>query len=133
MNTSLQDLAQQEPWRRNFGAPHNALDPTWSPSAYDALCPVDIESDGTNWWVCKRCGFVGAGPTTLHRPPRHPLPFFVHAALFFLKKREERKLKAPSPRTVVHQMLYIAGVALRYAAVQPPSKLGPFLDRMATP
>jgi len=131
MGTSLQELAQQEPWRRNFGSPRNALDPTWVPSVYDALCDADIEFEGSAWWVCKRCGFVGAGPSLRHRPPHHPLPFFLHSVLLFMNKRAEKR-DASSLRTVVHQMLYVAGVAIRYAAVQPPAQLGPYLDRMVT-
>lgn len=129
MYTSLQELAHAEPWRRNFGGPRNALDPTWSPSKHDALCSGDITFDGTKWWGCKKCGYVGEGCITLHRPPRAPTTFFLHSALFYLSRRKE---KVKPSRTVVHQMLYIAGVALRYAKVQQPDQLGPYLDRMVT-
>lgn len=128
MNTSLQELTHAEPWRRNYGAPRNALDPTWAPSSYDAFCDADIEFEGSTWWVCKRCGFVGVGPTTIHRPPYHPIPFFVHSILFYLNANT----KTSDLTMVVHQMLYIAGVAIRYAAVQPKDQLGPYLDRMVT-
>ncbi len=130
MNTSLQELAEAEPWRRNFGAPRNAMDPTWVPSVYDMRCDGDIEFEST-WWCCKRCGFVGSSSTTIHRPPYHPVPFFLHSLLFFMGTYRKRD-KAPNLQLAVHQMLYTAGVALRYAAVQRPGQLGPYLDRMVT-
>lgn len=127
--TSLQELVRAEPWRRRIGEAKNALDPSWAPSVYDSYCPGDITFEGTSsWWTCGHCGYVGSGYTPVHQPPRHPTAIFAEGALRFMRSRQE----TTSLLTVVHQMFYVAGVALRHAASLPPAELERFIDSMVT-
>lgn len=131
---SLQVLAQLQPWRRGKGQPRNALDPTWVPSVLDNPCEGEIEWEGdTSWWVCKRCGYVGSACFTHHKTVVSPGLYFLHSVLFFLKRRAERPPPVAPPQVlteVVRQMLFIAGAALRYAAVQRSEELGEYVDRL---
>jgi len=109
----LQELAEQEPWRQGEGLPVNALDPTWEPGPRDLLCDGEVDWEpGTRWWVCQKCGFVGMSYTQRHRAAESPITFLMDAIRFFISKRGN------SQRTT-HQMAFIAGTALRYAAVHP--------------
>ncbi len=131
---SLQELAQLQPWRLGKGQPLNALDPTWTPSVLNNLCDGEIDWEGdTDWWVCTKCGYVGSSYYPKHRPIQTPVFFLIHSILFFLKKRAHDPPKvAPELVTgeVLKQMLFIAGVALRYAATQRPEDLGKYVDRL---
>lgn len=121
----LQQLSQAEPWRLGKGQPRNALDPTWVPEQQAATCngPVEWEP-GTRWWVCQSCGYIGSAYTTLHYPAVHPIQTFFQGLGYYMGKRAE----SPQPlnlRTMLKQVLFIAGATLRYAAVQP---LGNYTD-----
>ena len=109
----LQRLVDKEPWRRGFGRPRNALDPTWEPGPRDALCDGEVDWEGgTRWWVCQKCGYVSDLFTNKHRPIQHPFEFLLESISFFQAKR-----KGIDPRVALEQMAFIAGTALRYAAV----------------
>ncbi len=133
---TLQELAQLEPWRLGKGQPRNALDPTWTPSVLNNPCDGEIDWEGdTEWWVCSKCGYVGSAHYTRHQPIQTPEFYFLHSVLFYLNRRAHDPPKV-SPEMVatevVRQMLFIAGVALRYAATQRPEDLGKYADRLVT-
>lgn len=126
---SLEQLSRVEPWRLGKGQPRNALDPTWSPSYLDNLCGGEIQwQGGTRSWVCMHCGYVGSATVTMHKPIQHPLVYFAHSLVFFMKHRSKA---VPNSQTLIHQLLFVAGAALRYAAVQEPGGLGKFVDKIA--
>lgn len=131
---SLRDLAQLEPWRLGKGQPRNALDPTWTPNVLNNFCDGEINWEGdTDWWVCTRCGYVGSAHYTRHRPVQTPAFYLLHSMLFYLKKRAQRPPKAPPELVgaeVFKQMLFVTGVALRYAATLRPEDLGKYVDRL---
>ena len=123
--SQLQRLSEQEPWRLGIGLPRNALDPTWTPGIGDNLCDGEVEWEaGTRWWVCMKCGYVGSAYNTHHKSIQHPTTYFMHSLLFFFLKG--RQVQAET-NTRLCQALFVAGAALRYAAVQP--QLGPFVDQ----
>jgi hypothetical protein len=132
--TSLQELAQLEPWRLGKGQPRNALDPTWEPGVLNNPCDGEIDWEGsTDWWVCTKCGYVGSAHYTRHRPIQTPGFYFLHSILFFLNKRTHDPPKVAPERVaeeVIKQMLFVAGVALRYAATLPAGDLGKYADRL---
>lgn len=120
----LQELAEQEPWRQGAGLPVNALDPTWEPGPRDLLCGGEVEWEpGTRWWVCQKCGFVGSSCSQRHRSAESPISFLLDSIRFFTAKRGN------SQRTL-HQMAFIAGTALRYAAVA--SDIREYATRLVT-
>jgi hypothetical protein len=126
----LETLARQEPWRQGVGLPQNALDPTWIPGPGDALCDGQIDWEGsTRWWVCQKCGFIGSATVQRHKPTKSPIGFFLESVDFFVRRQRQRT-SAPSADTILGQALFIAGVALRYAAVQ--SDIGQYAMRMVT-
>ena len=133
---SLQELAQLEPWRLGKGQPRNALDPTWRPSVLNNLCNGEIDWEGdTDWWVCTKCGYVGSAYWTRHRPIQTPGFYLLHSVLFFFRKRAQRPIHATPTSValeVARQMIFVAGVALRYAAVQRPGDLGKYIDRLTS-
>ena len=59
--------------------------------------------------------------------------FLVHfyAALRSLKLYLKRR-RGITLRAAVRQALFVVGAALRYAAVQHPEQLGPYVERMVT-
>lgn len=124
----LQVLAQREPWRQNHGQP-NALDPTWE-GVDRELCGGNIEHEvtvaggATGWWHCQSCGYVGHGQHTAHRVVQHPLDYFAHSVLFYLRRRT---LQGAPVREASMQAFFAAGAALRYAATLPPDRLGPYV------
>jgi hypothetical protein len=126
----LQSLSESEPWRLGIGLPRNALDPTWMPGPGDLLCDGQPDWEpGTRWWWCTKCGYVGNAFTQKHKPIQQPSVYFLASLFFFMLKRREA---APEYQTRVCQALFVAGAALRYAAVQ--GQLGPFVDqRIAAP
>lgn len=111
--SQLQELAAKEPWRRGYGLPVNALDPTWEPGPRDLFCKGEVDWEaGTGWWVCQKCGYIGNATSQLHRPAEAPLALFLDAVKFFLSKKGNSE-------QAHHQMAFIAATALRYAAVHP--------------
>ena len=111
----LQRLAEKEPWRQGVGLPRNALDPTWAPGPGDLLCKGNVEwESGTKWWVCMGCGRVSSLSMIEHKPIQNPMTLFFEAIDFFKSKRN-----GTDPQKVLEQMAFVAGAALRYAAVQP--------------
>lgn len=121
----LQQVADAEPWRLGVGQPRNALDPTWVPGLRDNLCNGDIDWEGaTGWWICQSCGYIGSCSYTGHRPVFNPLSVFLRGLSFFVS---QRAVSTP-PNLLVQQMLFISGVALRYAAIQ--QRLAAFATRM---
>ncbi len=126
--TFLQNLSQQEPWRRNL-VPQNALDPAWIPEEARPVCNGEIRFEGTTrWWYCTACGYVGSSYTNHHQVAGHPLPFFISSVVLFMKRRVARPTRL---QTAVHQMLYVAGVALRYASARAPDQLGQYVQKLA--
>lgn len=115
-NASLKDLVMQEPWRYGAGLPSNALDPTWVPNALlDTECPGDFDWDMSGWWICRVCGRIGNTGHTRHTPIQHPLSYFIHgAALYAARKADEVPWEL-----LINQTLFVLGVALRQAAIQP--------------
>ncbi len=122
----LENLATNEPWRQGVGTPSNALDPAWSPGPTDAQCDGDVDWEpGTHWWFCKKCGRVSSLNFLRHKPVQSPFVFLLEAISFFQSKRQ-----ALAPKTVMEQMAFVAGTALRYAAVH--ADLGGYASRMVT-
>lgn len=130
----LRTLALLEPWRQGRGMPRNALDPTWTPGPLDVPCDGEIAWEGSSpWWVCTKCGYVGSACYTTHRPIQDPATFFLDSLRFHIRKRKEGPLPAPpqlAARYLLQQMLYVAGVALRYAATRPSSALGEYAEQL---
>jgi hypothetical protein len=58
----------------------------------------------------------------------HPGLFYFLSMLFFWNKKMQERV---SPEDAMSQMLYVAGVAVRHAAVQPPENMERFLTRIA--
>lgn len=133
-NLTLRELARQEPWRLGKGQPRNALDPTWEPSVLNNPCDGDIEWEGsTGWWVCTKCGYVGSACYTQHQPIQTPGYYFLHSVLYFINKRADQPIQGDPEGAladVVNQMLFVAGVALRYAATQKPEDLSKYIDQL---
>lgn len=124
----LQQLALAEPWRRGYGLPRNALDPTWEPDPEQDFCEGKVAWErGTTWWLCRKCGRVGTASVQWHRPAQQPFLFFLRSLKLYLKRRRGITLRA-----AVRQALFVVGAALRYAAVQHPEQLGPYVERMVT-
>lgn len=126
--SQLQQLAQREPWRQNHGQPKNALDPTWEGVDRD-FCGGAIEHEvtsagATGWWHCSNCGYVGCGQHTAHRVVQHPLDYFVHSTLFYIRRRT---LQGAPLKQASMQGFFVAGAALRYAATMPPEKVGEYV------
>lgn len=124
-NTSrLQNLVQLEPWRQGIGLPMNALDPTWEPGPSNIPCDGEVDWEpGTRWWVCQDCGYIGSAYTQLHPRVANPIVFLAEAIQFFKERHPELEAQQQLER-----MAFIAGAALRYAAVHPD--LGAFIDSL---
>jgi hypothetical protein len=134
MQSNIERLVNQEPWRVNQGQPKNALDPTWE-GVEKQLCDgeVDFEStpDGTTgWWFCSSCGYCSHGTSTAHAPVEHPMHYFFHSLLFYYRRRVVQGLP---PTVATNQALFAAGVALRYAAVRPPDQFRGYTQTLAVP
>lgn len=128
MSNTLQKLVNEEPWRRNIGAPKNALDHSWFPSARDIPCKGSITFEGTSrWWVCSDCGYVGSSYVQHHHKTQHPVTFFMNGVVAYFTKKAA---SGTNLQTVVHQMLYLAGVALQHAAAAPP--LDQYAEKIVT-
>jgi len=120
----LEALALQEPWRQGVGVPTNALDPAWFPSVNDSLCLGEVDWEhGTRWWYCKKCGRIGSIYLIEHKPAQNPVTFLLEAVNFFAEmyKKDSNSLG---------KMAFIAGTAIRYAAVQPD--LGDYASKLVT-
>ena len=129
MNTPyLQQLAHAEPWRQGYGQPRNALDPTWVPDPATDLCKGKVAWEaGTAWWLCRKCGRVGTAHNQMHRPTQRPVAFFTRSLKLFLERNKGVRVSM-----LIKRALFVASVALRYAAVQPPAELGTYVERMVT-
>jgi hypothetical protein len=115
-NTPLKDLVMQEPWRYGAGLPKNALDPMWIPNPLlDQECHGELDWDMNGWWVCQQCGRIGSTGYTRHTPVQHPLSYFIQGATLYAA----RKADAVPWALLAKQTLFVLGVALRQAAVQP--------------
>jgi hypothetical protein len=116
----------REPWRRGLGQP-NALDPTWR--GYDPPeCPGEIWWEpGTGWWTCLLCGYIGSATTQIHTPVQRPLPFLVDSVGFYFTKRQQQ---GASFWASLQQLLFVAGMSVRYAAVMAPEEVGTFSKKL---
>lgn len=120
--SQLQQIVEQEPWRQGDGQPRGALDPTWEPGPDDLLCGGDVEYEpGTKWWVCQDCGYIGSAYTQNHQRAQNPYTFLMKSVQFFMSKKGEAK-------NALHTMAFVAGTAIRYAAVAP--NLRDFIRKM---
>ena len=125
MSNGLHELALVEPWRTGQGRPRNALDPTWE--GYDPpFCNGELWWEGsTPWWTCTKCGYISCWKQQQHYPIESPLSFFLKGLFSYLKKRREQQLPLTAS---LNQALFIAGVALRYAAAYNPERIGWYIQ-----
>jgi hypothetical protein len=123
----LSTLAKLEPWRTGYGKALNALDPTWDIND-QVLCTGEQWWEGmSKWWMCTTCGHTSKLSHPMHHPAHNPYMFFIKAVMFYMSKRQEQQV----PITLsISQALFTIGVALRYAAVQHPERLGDYVDKM---
>lgn len=128
MMSDVEELVKREPWRRGLGQPLNALDPTWNiERSIECDGGYDYYADGSGWWFCKKCGYHGRSSYHGHKPINDPSVFFLHSVDDFLAKR---KAQGVVMETAVAQMMYIAGVVLRYAASVKPEQLGDYVQQL---
>ena len=128
--TNLEKLLHAQPWRSGVGLPKNMLDPTWNGELRD-FCRGEIHWEGTSsWWFCGGCGYISHGGYTAHKPIMHPGLFFLNSLLLFWMKKVAAGV---SPEDTLNQMLYVAGIAVRQAAVTPPEKLERYFAQVSTP
>lgn len=127
----LEDLLRNQPWRSRIGQPRNALDPTWGGEPIDD-CPGDLEWDGApgGWWGCSRCGAIGKGHYTKHKPPHLPEDFLSASKKLFI---ERMRACGMGERDAEVNAAYIQAVALRQAAGVKPDQLLELLRRLETP
>lgn len=124
---SLQALLHAQPWRSGVGLPRNALDPTWDGYPAD-FCAGEIDWEiKTAWWTCKGCGYISHSTYTQHKPVAHPGWFFFSSLMFFWLKKMQAHVP---PDDALNQMLYVAGVAIRQSAVQPPQQIEQYVQRL---
>jgi hypothetical protein len=127
VSMSVFELVQKEPWRTGQGQPRSILDPLWRA---EELCDGTIEWEGnTPWWWCTKCGFCGMHTFTEHRPIEEPTTFFLKGVADFMHRAAARGL---DPMTAIGQALYVAGMALRYAAANGAVDLKSFVERLRT-
>ena len=121
----LSTLAQLEPWRMRHGIASNALDPTWRMHE-QAHCDGELWWEGTTkWWMCTKCSYTSTFSYPVHPQAEHPVLFFIKALMAYMAKRQEQQI---STSQSLYQALYVAGVALRYAATVRPEALGEYVD-----
>lgn len=133
MQSHVERLVNKEPWRANHGQPKNALDPTWE-GADRPFCGGDIDyeraqPDGgfTGWWFCTTCGYCGHGTSVIHAVVQHPIEYFFHSLVFYYRKRLGQ---GAAPTEAVHQAMFTAGMALRYAATLSPDQLRSYTQQL---
>jgi hypothetical protein len=81
----------------------------------------------TEWWICKTCGYVSRSTYLEHRPVERPITYFAKSAAFYFKKRAEQKVPLS---TSIGQFLFVAGTAVRYAAVTPPEEISKYAQTL---
>lgn len=120
--SDLYALALLEPWRVGQGRP-NALDPTWQ--GYEPPpCNGELYwEQGTGWWMCEECGHVSCLKHTRHLPSICPWMFFFQSVGFFFQKRVEQGCTLS---TAFNQLMFISGMASRYAATTQPEQIGAY-------
>lgn len=126
--SDVRTLVQKEPWRLGAGQPKNALDPTWNTDK-TTRCNGDIAyEDGTNWWVCQKCGCCGNHDfAKAHRPINDPGVFFVESVANYVAQREQEGV---SRELASKQLLHIAAVAIRYAASVKADEINGYIERL---
>lgn len=127
MSDVVEELVQEEPWRRGQGQPHNALDPTWSIER-SALCDGTIKyHEDSVWWSCEKCGYCGKhGYRNVHRPINHPHVYLVASVIGYIAQRAREGV---SRELSIRQMLHVAGVAIRYATSKRSEELGDYVQQ----
>jgi hypothetical protein len=94
-------------------------------------CDGEIVWEGdTQYWACKKCGYIGSATVTTHDSIQFPSDFLSRSFLFFLQGRKEQGI---GDEQAMMQALHVAGVALRNAAALPPEELNKYIQQLQVP
>jgi hypothetical protein len=126
--SELHAMKLREPWRNGMGQ-SPSTDTTWRGHTPE-LCRGEIEwEDGTGWWTCTGCGFIGSGPTQMHFPVDRPLPLLLDSMVYYFDRRAQQ---GASFMSSLRQMLFVSAMAIRYSATLPPEELEAYANRLVT-
>jgi hypothetical protein len=125
--STLQAVVAQEPWRQRVGYPESTADLDWTPEGHEECPggPIARDAENPKYWHCRRCGYIGWGTSTAHRPVLEPRAFFERCRELHLQKCRERGLSDEEAKA---QMYHVMAVALRCAAAKELDGLRGFLD-----
>lgn len=121
--TPLEAVVSSEPWRQRVGYPNSVTDPTWTASGH-ILCDGDVEhEDGTKYWVCRKCGYIGWATTQHHYPVLGPKEYFEQAYQLFLRQAADVD--------AVDRAHFIMGAALRAAVGKSPQEVRALVEKVS--
>lgn len=131
---SLEVVLAHEPWRQRAGHPEAVDDPMWDPD--DAvLCDgaVEWEGNGSKYWVCTTCGYIGWATSQAHRAPQCPHDMQDRSLKFFLAERCTAAVQGQTAELeqLNKQADFVAAVALRAAAEKSPEELQEFIEKLS--
>jgi hypothetical protein len=127
-DTELAALAAREPWRQRVGYPNTVDDPLFIPEEHEECDGEVVREEGSKYWRCQSCGYIGWSTSTKHYPIMEPREFYEWCREFYKQARlEETDM---SVKAISDQMFFVMAVALKRASQKRPEELREFLEAL---
>lgn len=127
-DTKLAALAAQEPWRQRVGYPNTVDDPLFIPEEHEECDGEVVREEGSKYWTCRTCGYVGWATATKHYPILPVVDFYKWCREYFKQSRGEDTTM--TTKEISDQMFFVMAIALKRASQKTPEEFRQFAEAL---